>query len=186
MTPNDLSTRAVVLIIDELETVAPMGRTASAKQVDLAAAALVTAAKLFNIPIVISGVVFGSEPKLTEALREALGDVQIHVRQTTDSFDDAAIREAIESTGRRTVLIAGIITEIAVQRAALGGKERGFDTRIVLDACNGASERSENAAVHRMNHAGVVLSSVPAIIGELAIDFADPRTPNLFGLFSQL
>jgi nicotinamidase-related amidase len=186
MALDDLSTRAVVLVIDHLDAVAPMGRTAPAKQVDLAAAALVNAAKLFDIPIVASGISMRGVPKLTPAVREALRGVQLHVRQTTDSFDDAAIRDAIESSGRRSVLIAGIITEIAVQRAALGGKERGFDTRVVLDACNGASERSEVAAVHRMNHSGVVLSSVPAVIGELATDFADSRTQKLFGLFPEL
>jgi nicotinamidase-related amidase len=98
------------------------------------------------------------------------------------SFDDPAIRGAIESTGRRTVLIAGIITEVAVQRAALGGKARGFDAQAILDACNGASQRSEDAAIYRMNQAGVILSSVPAVIGELATDFYDTRTPKLFGL----
>lgn len=182
MALNDLSTRAVVLIIDELEDVAPLGKTASAKDVDQAAAALVTATKLFGIPVVVSG--NGTAPKLTPAVRAALGDVQIHLRQTTDSFDDTAIRGAVEATGRRTVLIAGIVTEIAVQRAALGGRQRGYDTQVVLDACNGASARSEDAAIHRMNHAGVVLSSVPAVIGELAIDFSDARTQQLFAVLS--
>lgn len=66
-------------------------------------------AKLYNIPIVVSGIPTGSTPHLTPAVREALGeDVKIHVRQTTDSFDDDAIRGAIESTGRKIVLIAGI------------------------------------------------------------------------------
>jgi nicotinamidase-related amidase len=84
------------------------------------------------------------------------------------------------------VLIAGIITEIAVQRAALGGKARGFDTQVIFDACNGASERSEDASMHRMSYGGIALSSVPAVIGELATDFNDSRTGKLFGLFSQL
>jgi nicotinamidase-related amidase len=137
------------------------------------------------MPIVVSGIAMGSAPKLTPALREALGDVQIHVRQTTDSFDDDVIRGAVEATGRRTVLIAGIVTEIAVQRAALGGKGRGYDTQVIFDACNGASERSEDAAIHRMSHAGIVLSSVSAVVGELAIDFSDARTQQLFGLLSK-
>jgi len=180
---NDLSIRAVLLLIDEIESIAGMGNTASTNSVDKAAAALVNLAKLFDVPIVISGIAWGAPPKLTGALREALGDkAHINVRQTTDSFDDAAILGAIEATGRKTVLIAGIVTEIAVQRAALGGKARGFDTQVVFDACNGVSERSEDAAIHRMSQAGVVLSSVPAVVGELAFDLADPRTPKAFGV----
>ncbi len=71
-----------------------------------------------------------------------------------------------------------------MQRAALGGKARGFDTQVVFDACNGVSERSENAAIHRMTQAGVVLTSVPAVVGELAFDRSDPRTPKAFGAYS--
>lgn len=184
MTLNDLSARAVVLIIDHLETVAPLGHTVAANTVDRTAAGLATAAKLFNIPIIISAISMGGAPKLTPALAKALGDATLHIRQTTDSFDDPAIGGAIESTGRRTVLIAGIVTEIAVQRAALGGKQRGFDTQVVFDACNGLSERSEDAALHRLNHAGVALTSLPAVVGDLAIDFSDARTQQLFGLLS--
>jgi Isochorismatase family len=187
MTFNDLSTRAVVLIIDHLEAIADFGRTAPAKSVDKAASALANVAKLYGMPIVVSGIAMGGDPELTPRVSDALGDnVNILVRQTTDSFDDDAIRGAIEGTGRKTVLIAGIVTEIAVQRAALGGKERGFDTRVVFDACNGSSERSEDAAIHRMTQAGVVLTSVPAVIGELTTDFSDPRTQQAFGLLAKL
>jgi hypothetical protein len=187
MSLNDLAARAVVLLIDEIEGIAEMGRTAPAKSVDRATAVLANAANLFGIPIVISGIAIAGPPKLTAAVREAVGDqVQIHVRQTTDSFDDEVIRGAMEATGRKTVLIAGIVTEIAVQRAAFGGKARGFDTQVVLDACNGASERTEDAAIHRLSDGGVTLTSTPAIIGELAIDFSDPRTQKAFGLLQQL
>jgi nicotinamidase-related amidase len=124
---------------------------------------------------------------LTSALQDALGkDVKIHVRSTTDSFDNEEIRQTIESLNRSTVLIAGIVTEVAVQRPALSGKERGLDTRVVLDACNGASERSEHAALTRMAHAGVVLTSVPSILGELAVDLGDPRAQKAIGLLMDL
>lgn len=115
MSENDLSARAVVLLIDEIESIAGTGHTAAAKSVDKAAAALVNLANLHDVPIVISGIAWGGAPKLTASVREAVGDnAQIYVRQTTDSFDDAAILGAIEAPGRKTVLVAGIVTEIAV------------------------------------------------------------------------
>ncbi len=187
MSLNDLSTRAVLLLVDHQEGIAEMGRTAPAKSVDKAVAALASVSKLFGIPIVFSGIAMNGPPKLTHALRGVAGDdATIHVRQTTNSFDDAAIRSAIDSTGRSTILIAGIITEIAAQRAALGAKERGYEAQLVLDASNGASERSEKASVHRMVQTGVTVTSVPAIIGELAVDFSDPRALEAVGLLQHL
>jgi hypothetical protein len=37
-----------------------------------------------------------------------------------------------------------------------------------------------------MGHGGVVLASVPAVIGELAVDFSDPRVQKLFGIMQSL
>ncbi len=71
---NDLSTRAVVLLVDEIESIAGIGHTASATSVDKAAAALVNLANLYDVPIIVSGVSWGAPPKLTPALREALGE----------------------------------------------------------------------------------------------------------------
>jgi nicotinamidase-related amidase len=187
MSLNDLASRAAVLLVDHQEGIAQHASTAKEKTVDRTAAALVKAAQLYNMPIIVSGIAMGAPPKLTRALGEALGtDVHIYVRSTTDSFDNAEIRSAIEATGRTTVLIAGIVTEIAVMRPALSGKERGLDTRVVFDACNGASERSELASIERMQHSGVVLTSVPAILGELAVDFSDPRAQKAIGLMMEL
>jgi hypothetical protein len=45
---NALSIRAVLLLIDEIESIAGMGHTASMNSVDKAAAALVNLAKLFT------------------------------------------------------------------------------------------------------------------------------------------
>jgi nicotinamidase-related amidase len=181
MASNQLSTSAVLLIVDQLVDVAPLGHTMPAPSVDETVAALADLAKLCDIPIVFSGYAMGGTPVPTPALRKALGDgYKIHIRQTTDSFDDDAIRTAVEATGRKTVLIAGIITEIAVQRAALGGRARGFDMHVVFDACNGSSTRIEEAALQRLTEADVMVTSLPAVIGELTVDLADSRTGKAF------
>lgn len=69
---NELCKRAVLLIVDHLEGVAPLGHTTLAKSIDEAAAALVNVAKLYDIPIVVSGISMGTAPQLTPAVSEAL------------------------------------------------------------------------------------------------------------------
>lgn len=54
--------------------------------------------------------------------------------------------------------------------------------QVVLDACNGVSERSEAAAIHRMSDSGIELTSISAVVGELAFDLSDPRTQKAFGV----
>ena len=95
------------------------------------------------MPIVVSVVGLRGKPQLTEELRAALGDdVALHERQGTDSLDDPAIAGLLKETGRSMLLIAGIVTEIAVQRPALSGARHGYWVQVVLDA----STADRNAA----------------------------------------
>ncbi len=180
-----LALEAVILFVDHQHGIAEGAKTADRGEVDEAAAKLAEAAKLYRIPVVVSAVGVTGEPKLTRRLRDALDEsVPVRVRSGSDSFEDRDIVHAIEETGRKTVLIAGILTEVAVERPALTGIERGYRTQVVLDACNGKSERSENAAILRMTQSGVEMTSVPTIIGELARDFSDPRAERALALLT--
>lgn len=180
-----LSESAVVLFVDHQRGIAENAQTADRGTVDKNAARLAKAAQIFGMPIVVSVVGLRGEPELTPDVREALGAaVALHDRQGTDSLDDPTIAGLIKDTGRPILLIAGIVTEIAVQRPALSAERHGLRAMVALDACNGRSERSERAALMRMTAAGVELTSLPAIIGELARDFGDPRTKQLFALMA--
>lgn len=178
-----LADGAVVLFVDHQHGIAEGACTTDKKSVDLAASKLAQAAQLYAMPIVVSVVGIAGEPKLTARLADVVGEtVPMHERNGTDSLEDPGIAGAIEATGRKTLLIAGIVTEIAVERAALSALEKGYRPQVVLDACNGKSERSERAAILRMTQAGVEMTSVPTILGELARDFNDPVTQRAFPL----
>ena len=78
-----------------------------------------------------------------------------------------------------------------VERASSGSVFDNAQIRQAIEATNrstvlGASERSEHAALARMGSAGVVLSSVPAVLGELAVDFDDPRSQRAIALLMEL
>ena len=182
MSLDDLATTGIVLLADHQHGPAERGTTATAADVDRHAATLVRAAAIYDMPVVISAVGMAGAPKLTPQVSEAAGGIRVHERGGTDSMSDPAIAGAIEATGRKTLLIAGILTEIAVQRAALSAKAKGYDVRVVLDACNGRSERSEWAAIERMTSAGIIMTSVPAVLGELMVDFSDPRMQQVRSL----
>jgi nicotinamidase-related amidase len=176
---------AVVLFVDHQHGIAEAGKTADRKCVDEAAGKLARAAQIYDIPIVVSAIGMGGEPQLTHNLREALtGSVPIRLRNGTDSLDDRDILHAIEQTGRKTLVVCGIVTEVAVQRAALGAAKKGYRVMVALDACNGKSERSEWASVVNMQQAGIEMWSVPAILGVLMRDFSDDRSKQALALLS--
>src|SRR5215469_16616546 len=83
--------------------------------------ALAKLAKLLSIPAIVSGVrgEDGNLSKMIPQIADGLGDLPTHHRTTCDSFLNEEIVSAIQSTGRKMLLISGVATELAVQLPAL-------------------------------------------------------------------
>jgi Isochorismatase family len=136
-------------------------------------AGLAQVAQIYGLPAVITTT--NPSPVIPEITGVFPGVTPVQ-RTIPAAFRNDALVEAIKATKRRTILIAGVATEVVVELAALGALEHGYRAEVVADACAGLSARSENAAFLRMSEAGVVLTSLAAAFGELAGPLADPQT----------
>jgi hypothetical protein len=73
-----------------------------------------------------------------------------------------------------------------VQLPSLTAAAEGYDVHVIIDACAGISARTEDAALRRMAAAGVRISSLPMLVGELAGDFSQPRGQQAIGVLFEL
>jgi nicotinamidase-related amidase len=145
-------------------------------------------AKLLDIPVVVTGIrgEDGKDATMLPQIAEILGNLPTHHRTTCDSFLNQEIVSAIEKTGRRTLLITGVATELAVQLPALTASDQGYKVYVVLDACGGMSERTEQAALLRMAKAGATAVSVITLAGELAGDFREAKAQQAIGILYEM
>jgi nicotinamidase-related amidase len=144
-------------------------------------------ARLFDIPAVVTTAPGrDGAARVTPEIAAALGELPAHTRNTTDAFLHAPTRDAIISTGRRTLLVCGVATEIIVQHSALSAAAQGFQVQIVIDACGGLSPRTEDAALRRMTQAGVVTTSIASISGQLAGDFTQAKGGQAVGILYEM
>ena len=150
--------------------------------------ALAKLARLLSIPAVVSGVrgEDGNPSKMIPQIADGLGDLPTHHRTTCDSFMNEEIVSAIQSTARKTLLISGVATELAVQLPALTASDQGYKVFVVLDACGGISERTEQAALQRMASAGATTVSVMTLAGELAGDFREAKAQQAIGILYEM
>ena len=126
------------------------------------------------------------EPLVIPEIGAALGGLSSHTRATTDAFLHVPTRNAIAQTGRKTLLIAGVATEIIVQHSALSAVACGMDVHVVVDACGGLSARTEDAALRRLTQAGVVTTSIASLAGQLAGDFTQPVGGQAIGILYEM
>jgi nicotinamidase-related amidase len=179
---------AILLLADLQAGIADLPLTVPEASLKRGVAALIKLARIFEIPTLIT-IVPGADgapsPLISEV--EAVRDgCPYFVRTTPNSFNDAELRAAIESSGRRILLVSGVATEVAVELPCLTAAAEGFEVQVVLDACGGISPRTEDASLRRMTQAGVLTTSIPTLIGELAGDFTEPKGGQAIGVLFEM
>lgn len=194
MSPNGTTTLrlnasdALVLFADLQAGIADLRLTVEYDRLRRSVRALAKLARIFSLPVIVSTVPGqdGSPAKLLPEISEVLGELRAYQRTTPDTFQDASLRGAIEATGRRTLLVSGAATEVAVGLPCLSGIDLGYTVHVVLDACGGVSARTEDAMLRRFALAGVQTTSVPTLCGELAGDFREPAGQAAIGVLFEL
>jgi nicotinamidase-related amidase len=177
---------AVILFADLQAGIIELGATNELVRLRRAVAALAKLAHLFEIPVIVTTAPAEGGARVTPEIAAALGELPQHVRATTDAFTDHRTRDAIMKTGRKTLLVAGVATEIIVQHSSLSGAAHGLQVQVVVDACSGLSPRTEDAALRRLVQAGVVTTSVGSVAGQLAGDFTQPKGSKAVGVLYEM
>jgi len=161
--------QAAVLFLDLQEEIVKNSWTLPADKLAKHAGALARLAALHKLPVFLSAVPPGGA-FLNDVLAP-LGGVEPRIRMQTSAFADAGLVAALGASGRKTLILSGVASEIVVQRTALDALAAGFQVHVAVDATGGIGARTEDAAWRRITAAGGVTSSVTTFAAELAGDF---------------
>jgi nicotinamidase-related amidase len=139
--------------------------------------ALTRTAEVFGLPIIAStsaSKVYSGP--LMPAIREVIATVQPIERRNMNVWEDAAAKDAVVGTGRKRLLISGLLSEACVSFCALSALVDGYDVWVVADACGGLTAMSHELALRRMEAAGVTLTSWIQVLLELQRDWTRHET----------
>ncbi len=143
--------------------------------------ALAKAARALNLPIVVTTTAADSMwgPAFPE-LVEALPDIEIIDRASVNAYDDARVAAAIEATGRRKLIFAGISLEVCAGFPAMTAVARGLDAYVAVDASGTFSETKREVGLLRMQQAGVILSDYATLMVEILGDNSRPEAGAVY------
>src|SRR5579862_9218465 len=144
--------------------------------------ALANAAKALSLPIVVTTTARDSMwgPTIPE-LAEALPGVEIIDRSSVNAYDDARVAHAIEATGRKKLIFAGLSLEVCAALPAMTAVSRGLDAYVAVDACGTFSETKRQAGILRMVQAGVVVSDYCTLMVEILKENLVPEAGPVYG-----
>jgi nicotinamidase-related amidase len=140
--------------------------------------ALAKAAKVFNIPTIITTVeTLGfSGPPYPELL-DVFPGKEILERTSMNSWDDQKVRDALAKNGRNKVIVSGLWTEVCNTSFALSAMdEGGYEIYMVSDASGGTSLEAHERAMERMIQVGVIPVTWQPVMLEWQRDWARKDT----------
>jgi nicotinamidase-related amidase len=135
--------------------------------------ALADIARYFKLPTVLTtSFEKGPNGPLVPELKEMFPDAPFIARPgQINAWDNDDFVKAVKDTGRKQLIIAGIVTEVCVAFPALSAVEAGYEVFVVTDASGTFDAASRQAAWMRMSAAGVQLVNWFAAASELHRDW---------------
>lgn len=135
------------------------------------------AAKLFKVPTILSTVAAKSfsGDMIPEVTSIFPGSEPID-RTSINAWLDDDFRVAVERTGRKRILVAGLWTEACVLFPALDMLRDGYEVYVPTDACGDISVEAHERAVQRLVQAGAVPMTSLQFLFELQQDWSRTET----------
>ncbi len=130
-------------------------------------------AKYFKLPTILTtSFEQGPNGPLMPELKELFPDAPYVARPgQINAWDNEDFVKAIKATGRRQLIIAGVVTEVCVAFPALSAIEEGFDVFVVTDASGTFNDIARHSAWDRMSQAGAQLINWFGVACELHRDW---------------
>lgn len=137
--------------------------------------ALAKTAMAFSLPVIAST---SATKVYSGPLMPAIGAVLPRVvpidRRSMNVWEDDTAREAILATGRRRLVVSGLLTEACVSFTV--PLAAGLEVFVVGDACGGLTAAGHDLALRRMEAAGARPTSWIQILLELQRDWTRRET----------
>jgi nicotinamidase-related amidase len=137
---------------------------------------LAKAAKVFNVPTILTTVIEERGGYIIKGLQDVFPDQKPINRTFINTWEDPKVTDIVKESGRKQLIIAGLWTEICVAMPAIQAAGEDYDVFVVTDASGSTSSEAHDMAVRRMVQAGIVPINWIAVVSEWQRDWARTET----------
>jgi nicotinamidase-related amidase len=177
--------KAAVLLVDHQAGLLSLVRDIDPDKFKNNVLALADLAKYFKLPTILTtSFEDGPNGPLVPELKQTFPDAPFIPRPgQINAWDNEDFVKAVKATGRKQLIIAGVVTEVCVAFPALAAIEAGFEVFVVTDASGTFNEITRHSAWQRMSDAGAQLMTWFGVACELHRDWRND-VEGLGALFS--
>lgn len=156
---------SLLLVIDVQERLAPA--MDSPREVITGCAKLLGVARRLNIPFILTEQYPKGLGQTMYDLRKEAGEDAVFLPKVTFSCaSDTAVMQAIKSSGRKQIVLAGIETHICVLQTALDLQAMGYEVFVVANACSSRQPVQKAIALQRLMLHGIDIVTLEMVFFE--------------------
>lgn len=176
---------AAVLLVDHQAGLLSLVRDIEPDRFKNNVLALADLARYFDIPTILTtSFEDGPNGPLVPELKEILPDAPFIPRPgQINAWDNEEFVAAVKATGKKQLIVAGVVTEVCVAFPVLSAIEEGYEVFVVTDASGTFNEITRHSAWSRMEQAGAQLMTWFGVACELHRDWRND-VEGLGALFS--
>ena len=135
------------------------------------ATALAKLGKAFEVPTILTSVIAERGGLIFPQITDVFPDQEVIDRTLINTWEDPNVVDVVKATGRKQLIIAGVVTDVCVAFPTLSALEAGYDVFVVTDASGTFNETVQQAAWARMAAAGAQLVNWFSVACELQGDW---------------
>ena len=145
-------------------------------------------ATLMKIPVITSA----SEPNGTngplmpEIQQYAPHAAYVGRKGEVNAWDNEDFVRMVQSTGKKTLVIAGVWTSVCVMFPALDAKLAGYKVYAVIDASGDPSEMASRTSLARFVQGGVIPTTTNAVLSEVHRTWNRPEAAEIGALYAHV
>lgn len=144
---------------------------------------LAKVANALEIPVVLTTINAKNGPlkdPLFVQLSAQFPDIDPIDRNNTNAFASSEFIEAINNTGRKTLVMCGLWTEVCLSQTVITGLNMGYNIYFVSDCSGGTSKEAHDDAKVLMTQAGAKPINWQAVMAACCPDNTAPEYVKLY------
>jgi nicotinamidase-related amidase len=164
---------AAVLLIDHQSGLLSLVQDYGQDEFKNSVLALAETAKFFKLPTILTtSFEQGPNGVILPELKALFPDAPFIARPgQINAWDNEDFVRAVRETGRKQLVMAGVVTDVCVAFPALSALQEGYQVFVVADASGTFNKSVREAALMRMQQAGAVMTNWFAVACELQRDW---------------
>jgi nicotinamidase-related amidase len=177
---------AIILLIDHQSGLFQLVKDMSESELRRNVIALAKVATMQKIPVITTASVpDGPNGPVIPEIYQVAPHAQFVARQgQINAWDMPNFVKAIESTGRKTLIIAGTLTSVCLAFPCISAVAAGYKVYAVVDASGNWSKMATDLTIARLAQAGVIPIDTLAVVSELQKTWNRPDALEYANLFA--